>query len=141
MTANAMQDKQLTQGQASDSPSVPNTANRPARLRKPTLATLKAFVRRNQGRLFIRHISAFDGMIDGLSYSKDRSIVPAVAPETRQYADGTTGAGHPTHDLGIAGVWLVGQSRDYISPIEEPGFTGYHVYNSCGSFDLFTPSR
>lgn len=38
------------------------------------------------------------------------------------------------HTLGIAGVWLVGQSRDYFNSFNSDGFTGIEVYNSCGNF-------
>lgn len=38
--------------------------------------------------------------------------------------------------LDIQGVWLVGSSRDYITPYSENGLIGYEVYNSCGKFIL-----
>ena len=109
--------------------------------KRPTLATLKAFVRKNEGKLYIRTLSSFNGMTDGCDGCDDQSIHPAQTPETLNFSDGTIGTGHPTHDLGILGCWLVGSSRDYITPADVPGFVGFHVYNSCGSFDLLIPQE
>jgi len=94
--------------------------------KKATMATIKSFIRKNQGNLYVRYIGSFDGMTDSVEHipASDRSFQP-VQPGT-----------HPSHDLGIHGAWFVGSSRDYIMPIAENGFVGFHVYNCCGSFDL-----
>ena len=63
--------------------------------KKVTLATLKAFVRRNEGRLLIKERSYFDGMIDGATYIENPRFVPAE-PTTS----------HPRNTLGIAGAWV-----------------------------------
>ena len=93
---------------------------------KVTMATIKSFVKKNEGRLYIRTLSAFDGMTDcvGQIPARERSFQP-VEPGTR-----------PPNDLGIHGAWFVGRSLDYFTPICEDGFVGFHVYNCCGSFDL-----
>lgn len=97
--------------------------------KKPTLATLKAFVRKNSGALYLNVKSTFDGMVDGIEYRRD-GFQPTKASDHNE-----------KHNLGINGVWLVGQSRDYISRIDENGFVGFHVYNCCGSFDLAVKSK
>jgi len=94
---------------------------------KVTMATIKSFVRKNQGKLYIRTKTSFDGMTDGCEPCADRSFTPAQQSDL---------SNAPTHTLGIMGAWFVGQSRDYLTPINEGGYIGYHVYNCCGSFDL-----
>jgi hypothetical protein len=96
-------------------------------VKKATMATIKSFIRKNQGRLYIREKSSFDGMTDCCEYipERDRKFVPVAIP-----------ARHPSNDFGVGGAWFVGGSRDSIMPIDEPGWVGFHVYNCCGSFDL-----
>lgn len=95
-------------------------------MKKITMATIKSFIRKNEGRLFIRTKSSFDGMTDCVQECRDRDFSPALQSDLNQ----------PGYTHGIAGAWFVGESRDYLSPISEDGFTGFHVYNCCGSFDL-----
>jgi len=92
---------------------------------KPTMATLKSFVKKNKGKLLIAHESEFDGMTDGIVFSQDRSFKPVVETEK-----------HMEHSLGITGAWVVGRSRDYITAFENDELSGFHVYNSCGSFSI-----
>ena len=93
--------------------------------KRVTIATIKAFIRKHGDNIHIRYLSSFDGMTDCVQRVEGlRTFQPRRVGE------------HPSHDLGIAGAWFVGRSRDYFSPLTEDGFTGYHVYNSCGSFDL-----
>jgi hypothetical protein len=94
---------------------------------KVTMATIKSFVRKNQGKLYIRTKTRFDGMVDGCEPCKDQDFSPALQSDLTNAS---------SHTLGIAGAWFVGQSRDYLNPINDGGFVGYHVYNCCGSFDL-----
>ncbi len=89
---------------------------------KPTLATLKSFIRKNAGNLVINVTSSFDGMTDCCESQKG-GFRPAVATQS-----------HTEHTLGIEGAWIVGQSRDTISHYEENGIKGFTVYNCCGSF-------
>ena len=94
-------------------------------MKKVTLATIKAFIRKNKKHLFIAYHSSFDGMIDGLSYSKDCSF--HTAKHTDHNVENT---------LGVDGAWFVLDSRDYFTRIERDGFVGFEIYNCCGSFDL-----
>lgn len=93
--------------------------------KKVTRATLKTFINKNINNLYIKNKSNFDGMVDcvmdnqGAQY---RKAVPATAEST--------------YNLGIAGAWFVGQSRDYFEVIETAEYFGYNVSNCCGSFDL-----
>lgn len=92
---------------------------------KITMNTVKSFVRKNEGKLHIRCLSSFDGMVDGVRPVDGK----------REFTPAQPGA-HTEHSLGINGAWFVGRSRDYLTPLTENGFTGFHVYNCCGSFDL-----
>ena len=95
-------------------------------MKKPTLATLKSFINKNQSNLCINVQSVFDGMIDGVQQYTNSRFVPATK------SDGYK------NTLGINGVWVVG--GDYIRPFEENGFTGYTVSNCCGSFVVAIPA-
>ena len=89
---------------------------------KTTRATIKSFIRKNEGEIFINVRSSFDGMIDGLSY----------------YHDGFMKAGKDVDNirntLGISGAWFVNNSRDYFTPYDNGNFAGYEVSNCCGHF-------
>ena len=93
---------------------------------KPTVATLKSFIRRNRETLLIKVRSEFDGMIDGQQWHQGAQFQPVVPAANV----------HEKHNLGISGVWLVGHSRDYLTPFDTDGLKGFHVYNCCGSFDV-----
>jgi hypothetical protein len=93
--------------------------------KKITRATVKAFIRRNEGRLFISTRSRFDGMTDGVESCRDQSFSPALKTDA-----------HHDHNLGIAGAWFVGQSRDLFRHYDDGEFEGIDVCNDCGSFVL-----
>jgi hypothetical protein len=101
--------------------------------KKVTLATIKAFVRKNKGQLYIRTLSRFDGQTDGVEQCADRGFSKVTETTT-----------HIDHNMGILGAWFVGSSRDYFTAIKdnnaitENNFTGFHVFNCCGSFDIVT---
>ena len=94
------------------------------REKKITRATLKSFIRKNQGRLFLCVRSQYDAMTDGRE-SVNGGFVPAV-PTDRWM----------TNSLGITGVWMVGNSRDYFSIHSDDEMEGISVSNCCGSFIL-----
>jgi hypothetical protein len=89
---------------------------------KTTLSTIKSFIRKNEGNLFINVKSSFDGMIDGQSY----------------YHEGFTKAekdeDNARNTLGVNGAWFVNHSRDYLTPYDNGNFAGYEVSNCCGHF-------
>lgn len=94
---------------------------------KITMTTIKSFIRKNQGNIYIRTKSSFDGMVDCVKECADQDWSLALTPDE--------GRNH-SNKLGIEGAWFVGGSRDYLSQIEENGFSGFHVSNCCGSFDI-----
>lgn len=91
---------------------------------KPTLATLKSFFRKNEGKLFIAVKSDFDGMVDCVMPCSGK-FKPATKSERVHQI---------SNDLGYNGVWLVGSSRDHIKPYYDDDLIGYEVYNCCGSW-------
>lgn len=97
--------------------------------KKITMATLKSFIRKEKGSLFVSVDSHFDGMVDCVMPNKDAGFTLATEDtESNEYFLKRT--------LGINGVWVVGESRDRIYPYDKDGYVGYHVYNACGSFTL-----
>ena len=94
-------------------------------MKKITKATIKSFINKNE--IYLKRLSKFDGMTDGCEPYYDQSINKAERVEPTKY------------NLGIKGAWFVGSSRNYFNAYEENGYTGYEVYNSCGTFYLLTP--
>jgi hypothetical protein len=89
------------------------------------MATLKSFVRKNRANLLIKVGSTFDGMSDCVRQTGDDTFTPALDSD-RVFSN----------NLGIAGVWCVGGSRDYLTAINENGVQGIRVSNCCGSFTV-----
>ena len=94
-----------------------------------TLATIKSFIRKNRDRLLISTRSRFDGMTDGCEPCRNKEFRAANLTEN-----------HPSNTLGIAGAWFVGGSRNSFQAYSDDTYTGYEVYNSCGTFILAVKS-
>ena len=92
--------------------------------KKITLATIKSFIKKNT-ELYIKNESNFDGMVDCVMPNKDVAFTKA---ERKDWCSDNT--------LGIIGAWFVRNSRDSFSIYEDDQYTGYKVYNCCGSFIL-----
>lgn len=95
---------------------------------KPTIATVKSFIKKNSGKLHILVNSRFDGMIDGCASTGETRFSQALPTEF-----------HLENTLGIQGAWFVRSSRDYIKPFDDGKFWGYDVWNCCGSFIIAIP--
>lgn len=100
---------------------------------KITLATFKSFIRKNRPALQILVHSKFDGMTDGCEGTGETSFSPALECDRKD-------AGYTTHTMEIAGVWLVGGSRDYFTAYNKNGFTGIEWSNCCGHGVIAIPS-
>jgi len=96
---------------------------------KITLATLKAFLNKNSDNIFVKELSRFDGMVDCVMNVKD------------DFSQVKRSENISEHDLGFSGCWLVGSSRDSISVYEDDIYTGFQVYNACGSWIAATPKQ
>lgn len=94
--------------------------------KKITVATLKAFIRKNAGNLFIMQESHFDGMTDGVETNHN--------PKFSKVDDSKIN--FDKSNLGIQGAWLVGSSRNYCTHYETDTHVGIHVYNCCGSWSV-----
>ena len=92
--------------------------------KKVTLATIKAFIRKNP-ELLIDVKSSFDGMVDCCMPTGSTGFSKAEKTED-----------HITNTLGVRGAWFVGGSRDRFSEFSEGGVWGYEVRNCCGKFKL-----
>lgn len=89
--------------------------------KKITLATVKSFARRNKENLFVKVKSSFDGMTDCVETVKDDFKKVELEEPTNYWR------------IGLQGVYIVGQSRDYFSNYEDDKYIGIEIYNSCGS--------
>ena len=95
--------------------------------KKITRSTIKSFIRKNKDNLYIKTQSSFNGMTDGVDPCHDQTISKA------SYTDKNN-----QYNLGVAGAWFVGSSRDYFNYSEIGPFKGYEIYNCCGKFYLLT---
>lgn len=89
---------------------------------KITRSTFKSFINKNTGKLWIDCKSDFDGMVDMVTTHEGHSFHPVQATDRNN-----------DHTLGIGGLWLVGQSRDWFTAYENEVFTGIEVSNCCGN--------
>lgn len=95
---------------------------------KITKATFKSFIAKNRENLHIKVKSSFDGMVDCVTDTGNGWTKAEPTSDNQQYT------------LGIGGLWLVGQSRDYFEAFDQEGFTGIRYYNCCGSGVLAVPT-
>jgi hypothetical protein len=93
----------------------------------PTMATIKSFIKNNQGKLYIKNLSDFNGMLDCVMPCNDKGFRKAQAPEQ--------GRSHE-NCLGIRGAWFVLGGGDRVYEFSDEQFKGYEVYNCCGNFIL-----
>jgi len=98
------------------------------RTKKITVATVKSFIRKAKaaGTLLVRCDSSFDGMTDCVERNRDAEF---FAPqETRDHGN----------NLGLQGIYLVGQSRDWCKAFDDGEHVGFEVSNCCGSWVVAT---
>ena len=90
---------------------------------KITLATVKSFLKKNEGKIYISQKSDFDGMQDCVVPVRDKSFTLAQAPSNPM-----------KNNLGIRGAWFVFGSADSFSLYDDGEYYGFDVYNCCGNF-------
>ena len=93
-------------------------------MKKITKATVKSFIRKNAGKIYVKVESSFSGMTDAIERIEDDFD---LAKESTRNVD---------HTFGIEGAWFVGHSRDYCRPYEDEKYNGFYIHNACGSFVL-----
>lgn len=95
---------------------------------KITKATFKSFLKKNEGKALIKVGSSFDGMYD--------CVMPV---ENAGFAPLEKSSNPHENNLGFAGIWLVGGSRNSFEEYNKNGLRGIRVYNCCGSFVVAAP--
>ena len=93
----------------------------------PTMATIKSFIKKNDGKLFIKNLSDFDGMVDCVMPCNDKGFRVATKPEQ--------GRNHE-NCLNIRGAWFVLGGGDRVYEFSDGQFEGFEIYNCCGNFIL-----
>lgn len=94
----------------------------------PTLATVKAWLRKNTKSFQVKETSRFDGMVDMVTSHENPEWVEINNLQINLKEKGTM-------ELNlIPGVWFVGGGRDWICNYNKDGYTGFAVNNCCGSF-------
>lgn len=83
---------------------------------KPTIATLKSFVRKNRSQLLVKAKSSFDGMTDCVQFDKGANF--KTAEDTDLSVSNT---------LGIRGLWIVGGSGNWVSSSENDDMCSFEV--------------
>jgi hypothetical protein len=89
---------------------------------KITVATLKSFVRKHEGNIYLAVNSDFDGMTDCVERCSGL-FKPARKSEI-----------NASNNLGYNGMWLVGSSRDRVAAYDKDGMKGFEVNNCCGNW-------
>lgn len=94
---------------------------------KITLATVKSFIKKNDGKLFLNVGSRFSGLTDMIENVEDSAFEPVVKTDKNL-----------SNTQGIQGAWFVGSSRDSFNTYDDGNFQGFTVYNCCGGFTIAT---
>lgn len=96
-------------------------------MKKFTAATAKAFIKKNRAALLIKVSSDFDGMTDCVQYDSNAKFIPARESSLKNCEN----------DVGVAGVWFVGSSRDRFRPYYAgETLVGFTCNNCCGSWEV-----
>ncbi len=89
---------------------------------KITKTTFKSFLRKNAGNLYILRKSSFSGMTDCVEQLENKGFEPIEATDRCI-----------ENSLGISGLWLANGGRDYFTEYNSGQFSGFEVYNCCGT--------
>lgn len=89
--------------------------------KKITLATVKSFIKKNEGNLFVKEESSFCGMSDMVEFDKNAEFKPSTKTESNLSCT-----------LGIQGLWVVGSWNSYTA-FENEQFIGFEIYNCCAT--------
>jgi hypothetical protein len=98
------------------------------KMKKTTLTTIKKFIKDNDGKLFIKNLTEFDGIDDSIRNCQNSTFNKAEKKEYQGYGK--------DHTLGIKGAWFVFGSRDYFENYNDNNFEGFRIINCTGSFIL-----
>lgn len=90
---------------------------------KITIATLIAFAKRNEGKIYSKEESSYNGMTDGVEKTNGYWQPSKIKTKGEQQF----------YKTGIDGVYTVGGSRDYLTIYEDSQYYGIEVYNCCGT--------
>ena len=91
---------------------------------KITKASIKSFIKKNEGKLYIRRISDFSPITDCVEeVNGDLEKVEITENSLK-------------NTLGVNGLWLAGGSNDTYTEFETKELKGFNIYNCCGEVNL-----
>lgn len=95
-------------------------------MKKITRTTIKSFLKREikNNNLYTKTLSNFDGMTDSVTHLQSSDFHKADPQDFDL---------DKKYNFGLAGLWLVGSSRDYFTPYADDTYIGYTISNACGS--------
>mgnify|MGYP001218571265 CR=1 FL=1 len=91
--------------------------------KKITLATLKKFIKDNEGNLYIKIESTFNMLTDSIEFVQTKFKKTEFNKEKSKKID---------RDLGYKGLWIVGNGDDNFINYEDENFIGIKIINCCG---------
>ena len=97
-------------------------------MKKITLTTIKKFIKENKGKIYIKNISHFNGMTDGIDNCENQNFYLSEQTEIKQKQYGRD------NTLGLKGAYFVFDTRDYFNTFNENNFKGFTISNCIGHF-------
>lgn len=89
--------------------------------KKITLTTVKSFIKKNEGKLFLKCESSFSGMSDMVEFDANAQFKPVTKTENNLKIT-----------LGVDGLFIAGNWNLY-NHFENDQFVGIEIYNCCGT--------
>ena len=102
------------------------------KMTKITLTTIKKFIKENKNNIYIKNITHFNGMTDGIDNCENQNFYLSEQTEIKQKQYGRD------NTLGLKGAHFVFDSKDYFETFNENNFKGFKISNCIGHFVIAT---
>jgi len=101
--------------------------------KKPNRTTFKTFLKHGYGKLFIKNLSSFDGMVDCVMPMDNQGWHKLTPKDDQKDLPINEIMGSHDYNLGFNGIWLTKQ-RDFFNWYKSNDYVGIEVSNCCGNF-------
>ena len=105
--------------------------------KKPTRTTFKSFLKHGYGKLSIRNLSSFNGMVDCVMPTDNQGWQKLTPKDDLKYLSIHEIMSSHDSTLGFNGIWLTngsGRSKDWFSWYQKDDCVGIEVSNCVGNF-------